>query len=228
MILFIDTAFNKIILAVKKNNKIFKKEIKSDKNISQILIEETKEILEEAKLEKRDIKLLSFNNGPGNFTSLRISLAYIKSISFYLKIPVIPINSFQVLALSLKDVNSTSPIIIAIDARMNEIYWVYYQNFSEVFFQNKKYNLTSEIDLCENIENLSLDNLVLIQNNENILKRKDNNILFFDIKTIDSCKTYLKEIFLYIEEYFERGLVKNSNEINLLYIRDKVAKKKYE
>ena len=228
MILFIDTAFKKTILAVKKNNKIFKKEIKSDKNISQILIEETKEILEEAKLEKRDIKLLSFNNGPGNFTSLRISLAYIKSISFYLKIPVIPINSFQVLALSLKDVNSTSPIIIAIDARMNEIYWVYYQNFSEVFFQNKKYNLTSEIDLCENIENLSLDNLVLIQNNENILKRKDNNILFFDIKTIDSCKTYLKEIFLYIEEYFERGLVKNSNEINLLYIRDKVAKKKYE
>ena len=228
MILFIDTAFNKTILAVKKNNKIFKKEIKSDKNISQALIEETKGILEEEKLEKSDIKLLSFNNGPGNFTSLRISLAYIKSISFYLKIPVIPINSFQVLALSLKDVNSTSPIIIAIDARMNEIYWVYYQNFSEVFFQNKKYNLTSEKDLCKNIENLSLDNLVLIQNNENILKRKDNNILFFDIKTIDSCKTYLKEIFLYIEEYFERGLVKNSNEINLLYIRDKVAKKKYE
>ena len=228
MILFIDTAFNKTILAVKKNNKIFKKEIKSDKNISQALIEKTKEILEEAELEKRDIKLLSFNNGPGNFTSLRISLAYIKSISFYLKIPVIPINSFQVLALSLKDVNSTSPIIIAIDARMNEIYWVYYQNFSEVFFQNKKYNLTSEIDLCENIENLSLDNLVLIQNNENILKRKDNNILFFDIKTIDSCKTYLKEVFLYIEDYFERGLFKNSDKINLLYIRDKVAKKKYE
>ena len=139
MILFIDTAFKKTILAVKKNNKIFKKEIKSDKNISQALIEETKGILEEAKLEKSDIKLLSFNNGPGNFTSLRISLAYIKSISFYLKIPVIPINSFQVLALSLKKVNTTSPIIIAIDARMNEIYWVYYQNFSEVFFQNKKY-----------------------------------------------------------------------------------------
>ena len=228
MILFIDTAFKKTILAVKKNNKIFKKEIKSDKNISQALIEETKGILEEAKLEKSDIKLLSFNNGPGNFTSLRISLAYIKSISFYLKIPVIPINSFQVLALSLKKVNTTSPIIIAIDARMNEIYWVYYQNFSEVFFQNKKYNLTSEIDMCGKIENLSLANLVLIQNNENILKRKDNNILFFEIKTIDSCETYLKEIFLYIEEYFERGLVKNSDKINLLYIRDKVAKKKYE
>lgn len=228
MILFIDTAFNKTILAVKKNNEIFQKEIKSDKNISQTLIEETKEILEEAKLDKRDIKLLSFNNGPGNFTSLRISLTYIKSISFYLQIPVIPINSFQILALALKKVNTSSPIIIAIDARMNEIYWVYYQNFSEVFFQNKKYNLTSEIDMYEKIENLSLDNLVLIQNNENILKRKNNNILFSEIKIIDSCKTHLKEIFSYIDEYFERGLVKNSDKINLLYIRDKVAKKKYE
>ena len=228
MILFIDTAFNKTILAVKKNNEIFKKEIKSDKNISQTLIEETKEILDEAKLDKRDIKLLSFNNGPGNFTSLRISLTYIKSISFYLQIPVIPINSFQVLALALKKVNTSSPIIIAIDARMNEIYWAYYQNFSKVFFQNEKYNLTSEIDMCEKIENLSLDNLVLIQNNENILKRKDDNILFSEIKTMDNCRTYLKEIFLYIEEHFERGLVKNPDKINLLYIRDKVAKKKNE
>lgn len=228
MILFIDTAFNKTILAVKKNNEIFKKEIKSDKNISQTLIEETKEILEEAKLDKRDIKLLSFNNGPGNFTSLRISLTYIKSISFYLQVPVIPINSFQVLALALKKVNTSSPIIIAIDARMNEIYWAFYQNFSEVFFQNKKYNLTSEIDMYEKIENLSLDNLVLIQNNENILKRINNNILFSEIKIIDSCKTHLKEIFSYIDEHFERGLVKKSDEINLLYIRDKIAKKKYE
>ena len=81
MILFIDTAFNKTILAIKKNDKIFKKEIKSDINISQVLIEETKEILKEAKIDKKDIKLLSFNNGPGNFTSLRISLAYIKSFS---------------------------------------------------------------------------------------------------------------------------------------------------
>tara|TARA_S200000501_G_scaffold147361_1_gene139042 strand:- start:3269 stop:3955 length:687 start_codon:yes stop_codon:yes gene_type:complete len=228
MILFIDTAFNKTILAVKKNNEIFKKEIKSDKNISQTLIEETKEILEEAKLDKRDIKLLSFNNGPGNFTSLRISLTYIKSISFYLQVPVIPINSFQVLALALKKVNTSSPIIIAIDARMNEIYWAFYQNFSEVFFQNKKYNLTSEIDMYEKIENLSLDNLVLIQNNENILKRINNNILFSEIKIIDSCKTHLKEIFSYIDEHFERGLVKKSDKINLLYIRDKIAKKKYE
>ena len=228
MILFIDTAFNKTILAVKKNNEIFKKEIKSDKNISQTLIEETKEILEEAKLDKRDIKLLSFNNGPGNFTSLRISLTYIKSISFYLQIPVIPINSFQVLALALKKINTSSPIIIAIDARMNEIYWAFYQNFSEVFFQNKKYNLTSEIDMYEKIENLSLDNLVLIQNNENILKRINNNILFSEIKIIDSCKTHLKEIFSYIDEHFERGLVKKSDKINLLYIRDKIAKKKYE
>ena len=46
MILFIDTAFNKTILAVKKNNKIFKKEIKNEKNISQVLIEETKEATE--------------------------------------------------------------------------------------------------------------------------------------------------------------------------------------
>ena len=228
MILFIDTAFNKTILAVKKNDKIFKKEIKSNKNISQVLIEETKEILKEAKLEKKDIKLLSFNNGPGNFTSLRISLAFIKSISFYLQIPVIPINSFQILALALKKENTISPIIITIDARMNEIYWTYYENFPEVFLPKTKYNLTSEIEMYKKIGNSFLDNSVLIQNGENILKRKDDNTLFSEIKTIYNCKAYLKVIFSYIEKSFDKGLVKNSDKINLLYIRDKVAKKQYE
>lgn len=228
MILFIDTAFNKNILAIKKNDKIFKREIKSNEKISQILIEETQEILKEAKLEKKDLKLLSFNNGPGNFTSLRISLAYIKSISFYLQIPVIPINSFQILALALKKENTFSPIIIAIDARMNEIYWMYYENFSNVFLPKTKYNLTSEIEMYEKIGNLFLDNLVLVQNDENILKRKDDNTLFSEIKTIHNSKAYLKDIFSYIEKSFDRGLLKYSNKINLLYIRDKVAKKKYE
>tara|TARA_Y200000002_G_scaffold33148_1_gene24406 strand:+ start:2748 stop:3434 length:687 start_codon:yes stop_codon:yes gene_type:complete len=228
MILFIDTAFNKTILAVKKNDKIFKREIKSNEKISQILIEETNEILKEAKLEKKDIKLLSFNNGPGNFTSLRISLAYIKSFSFYLQIPVLPVNSFQILALALKKQNTFSPMIIAIDARMNEIYWMYYENFSNVFLPKTKYNLTSEIEMYEKVGNLFLDNLVLIQNDENILKRKDDNILFSEIKTIYNCKAYLRDIFSYIEKSFDRGLVKNSDNINLLYIRDKVAKKKYE
>ncbi len=228
MILFIDTAFNKTILAIKKNDKIFKKEIKSDINISQVLIEETKEILKEAKIDKKDIKLLSFNNGPGNFTSLRISLAYIKSFSFYLKIPVVPINSFQILALALNKSITSSPLIIAIDARMNEIYWTYCENSSKVFFKNIKYNLTSEIEMCEKIENLFLDNLVLIKNDKSIFKSRDNNTLFANINTIDSCKSHLKEIFSFIEKSFNRNSVKNSDGINLLYIRDNVAKKKYE
>ena len=100
MILFIDTAFENTILAIKKNDKIFEKSIDDNINISQVLINETKKLLKKANLEKKDITAIGINNGPGNFTSLRVSIAYVKAISYYLNVPIIPINSFQAAALS--------------------------------------------------------------------------------------------------------------------------------
>ena len=125
MILFIDTAFENTILAIKKNDKIFEKSIDDNIYISQVLINETKKLLKKANLDKKDITAIGINNGPGNFTSLRVSIAYTKAISYYLNVPIIPINSFQAAALSQDETKSDSKIIVAIDARMNEVYWKY-------------------------------------------------------------------------------------------------------
>ena len=132
MILYIDTAFDETILAVKKDEKIFVEKISKNINISQTLIEKTRYIFDKIGKEKQDIEVIGFNNGPGNFTSLRVALAYIKAISYYLKIPVVPLNSFQVLALSIVKPDHNSNTIIAVDARMNEIYWARYKNYSEI------------------------------------------------------------------------------------------------
>ena len=84
MILYIDTAFNKTRIAVKKDSKIYSSEINQNTDISKNLINDTKKILKESNSKKKDIKLIGYNKGPGNFTSLRISLAYIKALSYYL------------------------------------------------------------------------------------------------------------------------------------------------
>jgi len=227
MILYIDTTFDNTILAVKKNDKIFQNSIDNNLNISQALINETKKLFKKANLEKKDITAIGVNNGPGNFTSLRVALAYIKAISYYLNVPVIPINSFQAAALSQDEAKSDSKIIVAIDARMNEIYWTIYADHSHIYSNNPKCNLNSELEMIENIKNFNLKKFTLIKNS-NMLEKSNFNKLFPNVKIIDNYKINLKKIFYFIEKNLNKNLIKNYNSIKLLYVRDNVAKKKYE
>lgn len=221
MILYIDTAFDETTLAIKKDKKIFEEKISKNTNISQILIEKTKHIFKKIGVEKEEIDAIGFNNGPGNFTSLRVALAYVKAISYYLSIPVIPINSFQVLLLSSHEVSDENQILLAIDAKMNEVYWVYCNHYSDLFLNRTNFNLTSEYEIYENIKNFNAKNLKLIKNNSNILNNTNKNNLFFDKIIKHKNKENLEHIFSYIEKH----QVDNTNEVNLLYIRNNVAKK---
>ena len=221
MILYIDTAFDETTLAIKKDKKIFEEKISKNTNISQILIEKTKHIFKKIGVEKEEIDVIGFNNGPGNFTSLRVALAYVKAISYYLSIPVIPINSFQVLLLSSHEVSDENQILLAIDAKMNEVYWVYCNHYSDLFLNRTNFNLTSEYEIYENIKNFNAKNLKLIKNNSNILNNTNKNNLFFDKIIKHKNKENLEHIFSYIEKH----QVDNTNEVNLLYIRNNVAKK---
>jgi len=221
MILYIDTAFDETTLAIKKDKKIFEEKISKNTNISQILIEKTKHIFKKIGVEKEEIDAIGFNNGPGNFTSLRVALAYVKAISYYLSIPVIPINSFQVLLLSSHEVSDENQILLAIDAKMNEVYWVYCNHYSDLFLNRTNFNLTSEYEIYENIKNFNAKNLKLIKNNSSILNNTNKNNLFFDKIIKHKNKENLEHIFSYIEKH----QVDNTNEVNLLYVRNNVAKK---
>ena len=228
MILYIDTAFDETILAVKKDEKIFVEKISKNINISQTLIEKTRHIFDKIGKEKQDIEVIGFNNGPGNFTSLRVALAYIKAISYYLKIPVVPLNSFQVLALSILKPDHNSNTIIAVDARMNEIYWARYKNYSEILDNQSDYNLTSESVFYQSIVDQNLKKQILIKNNSNILKDEIINSSTFNETTIYENMNDMNPIFSFIERSLSKNLVKSIDKVNLLYLRDDVAKKKNE
>jgi tRNA A37 threonylcarbamoyladenosine modification protein TsaB len=138
----------------------------------------------------------------------------------------VALNSFQVLALSNLDKSYANPIIVSIDARMNEIFWVRYRNYSEIISYSENYNLSSESELYEK-NNLGNDQLTLVKNNRNILNANEKNQLIFD-KIIINNKNNLGNIFSFIEYSLSKNLEKNIDNVNLLYVRNDVAKKKYE
>ena len=225
MILFIDTAFDKATLSLKDGGAIYQETISEKINISQVIIERTRDLLKKAKLKKENIKIIAFNQGPGNFTSLRISLAYIKAIAFHLKISVVSFNSFQILAMSALNINKKYPIIVAVDARMNEVYWVKYKNFSDIYSKSNIYNLTSEDCFYKNLEGFKDKEVNLIKNSGNILQEHNKTGLFLKEITIENYNIDLPSIFKGIEKKIECNDMRNIHDINLLYIRNNIASK---
>ena len=78
------------------------------------------EALLESKLTIKEIEAIAVGKGPGSYTGLRIGVSAAKGLCFANDIPLISINSLEILA---QTVNIDSGLIIPmIDARRMEVY----------------------------------------------------------------------------------------------------------
>jgi tRNA threonylcarbamoyladenosine biosynthesis protein TsaB len=90
-----------------------------------------KEILENNKLEFSDLNAIAVSKGPGSYTGLRIGVSAAKGLCFALEIPLIAIETLEVLAQQV-DIESGF-IVPMIDARRLEAYTkVYDLNYKAV------------------------------------------------------------------------------------------------
>ena len=220
MILFLDTAFDVTSIAIKKDKKVYKEAINQNINISQNLVLYINNILKRANLKKKDIRLICFNKGPGNFTSLRVSLAFVKATAFYLKIPVIALNSFQILAMSTLKPNHSLPFFVAIDARMNEVYFSEYKNYKDLFSKDHNIDLLPMNDFLKKCNNKKNSDFNLVIDNSNIFKNE--KILVKKDKVIELDH---ENIFNAVENNNISLNTSSVDNVSILYIRNKVANK---
>ncbi len=85
--------------------------------------------LKQSGIELKDVDLVTIANGPGSFTGIRIGLATAKGICMAHKIPLLPINTLELLAYNL--FGSSRQILPLIDARMGEVYAALYSSHIE-------------------------------------------------------------------------------------------------
>ena len=131
-ILQIETSTTNCSVAISKNGKtIAVKEISNGYSHAENLHVFIKEILIENKLEYADLSAIAISKGPGSYTGLRIGVSTAKGLCFSLDIPLIAIETLEVLAHQVNlDVGFVVPMI---DARRMEAYTkVFNANFNEV------------------------------------------------------------------------------------------------
>ena len=98
---------------------------------SQLLLPWIESLLSDAKVSLKDLDAIAVGIGPGAFTGVRLGVAAVQGLAISQNLPVVPVCSLDAIAAQLLDsavFKSSHPqrLIVAIDARMDEIYWTSY------------------------------------------------------------------------------------------------------
>lgn len=130
------------------------------------------EVLTEADLKIADVDAIAFGRGPGAFTGLRIATGIAQGLALSIDKPTLPVSSLQAMALAAKNEtlansnklssNNNQSIIVAIDARMGEVYWAEYQRFDNSVEQIGEEQLSQPEEMFKKVDSLAKDNSIIV------------------------------------------------------------------
>jgi tRNA threonylcarbamoyladenosine biosynthesis protein TsaB len=133
LILNIETATKNCSVALSKDGRTLAIRELSEQNFSHaeklhVFIEE---LFAESHLKLQDLSAIAVSQGPGSYTGLRIGVSAAKGLCYALSIPLIAIDTLEILARKINISNGT--ILPMIDARRLEVYSAFFdKNYAKI------------------------------------------------------------------------------------------------
>ena len=121
------------------------------------------QLLQEARQQGWQIEAVALSQGPGSYTGLRIGASTAKGLCYGLNIPLIPVDTLQVLCATLlhttPSIVHTTPYLLCpmLDARRMEVYTALYKQIANNEYQildhgTVEAKIIDEQSFCENLE----------------------------------------------------------------------------
>lgn len=80
-------------------------------------------LLSEVALDLQQLDAIAVACGPGNFTGVRIAVSIAQGLAFAANLPVVMVSTLQALAQGAYKNYGATKVLVALDARMQQIYW---------------------------------------------------------------------------------------------------------
>ena len=188
LILSIETSERFCSAAVSRNyDLIGTLEIKDEKSHASLLTVLIQKLFAEKEINLKEIDAVAISKGPGSYTGLRIGVSVSKGICYALNVPLISINTLQVLCHALlknekskfiKSSESNFILCPMIDARRMEVYMAFFDKKGE-----QKNDITATLVQENSFSDLlKLNNIVFFGSGaekcKNIIQHK--NAFYFD------------------------------------------------
>tara|TARA_Y100000816_G_scaffold292172_1_gene286199 strand:+ start:560 stop:1186 length:627 start_codon:yes stop_codon:yes gene_type:complete len=96
--MFLILDFTKILtLAIVHSNNILRKDLKTNRNTSDILLDQISKFFIAINKDIKSVKKIYIVTGPGSFTGIRAALTFSKVLSLTIKLEIIGISKFEIL-----------------------------------------------------------------------------------------------------------------------------------
>ena len=165
--LYIDTSSSYLYTAIVEDNKLLG-EVKEEfgQSLSEVALPKIVSVFTNNDIKPEQIDKIIVVNGPGSFTGIRIGITIAKVYAWSLNIPITTITSLEAMMLSNEKDAYKVPVI---DARRQYV-------FGAIYDSNNRQILKPQHIKIEDLKQqmASLDNYVVITNNEDLEEDFDN------------------------------------------------------
>jgi tRNA threonylcarbamoyladenosine biosynthesis protein TsaB len=126
-ILAIETATEACSVALLAGDEIRQRYEHQPQRQADLVLPMVDALLAEAGLKAAELDAVAFGRGPGSFTGLRIATAVTQGIAVAADLPVVPVSTLAALAQGAFREHGAGQVLVAVDARMSEVYWAAYR-----------------------------------------------------------------------------------------------------
>jgi len=152
ILLAIDTATESCSAALWVDGKIFQKKTIKPRLHAELILPFVDDLLSQANILKSDIQGIIVGQGPGAFTGVRIGVGVAQGLALALNVPVLAVSNLKTLAFTAYkklNTNEKITILVATDARMNEVYSAKYCIQGPIISQltDEKVSSANDVDL---------------------------------------------------------------------------------
>lgn len=126
-LLALETSSDACSVALSVDDKIYISHVVAPMQQTRQILPVIQSLLTEANIMLGDLNAIAFGCGPGSFTGVRVASSVTQALGFVEKLPIISVSSLAAIAQAAWLEQQYSKCLVAVDARMNQIYWAAYQ-----------------------------------------------------------------------------------------------------
>ncbi len=127
-LLALDTSSDACSVALQVANDILERHIVEPKEHTNKLISMVRDLRDEAGITLEELDAIVLGNGPGSFIGMRIAASVAQGLAFGSGLNIVPVSSMAAVAAEVMDTHSATDVVVAQDARMNEVYLGIYRS----------------------------------------------------------------------------------------------------
>ncbi|MFA5959249.1 MAG: tRNA (adenosine(37)-N6)-threonylcarbamoyltransferase complex dimerization subunit type 1 TsaB [Tatlockia sp.] len=134
-LLAIDTSTDIASVGLFVNGEMLCKEQGMARSHAQHLLPMIESLLLETGSSLSQLTGIVFGRGPGSFTGLRVALSIAKGLAYAKDLPLYPVSSLAAIAEGVWQIAPQKPVLAAMDARMQQLYWALHSGLGEAHEQ---------------------------------------------------------------------------------------------